>query len=269
MRQPKRITGIEGVARNGVARVKLPVNNRTFALTFFTTIAGVAAAVDTVIGKVTLYVNGLPFWNLPASLILARAARDGRTLAVGELPLDFADPARADKVDEQITALDLFGETSFEAELEILDPVVPGAVGVTGLREFDYGYQADQTGKHIKQVVKLFTTGKNAVAGQNDIDNIPVRDAIQRLTFFGAALPTSFEVDADGKQVVQATVDELDSVYKKHGAVAVAGSTPLRFDYTERIDDFLVVKKDLNVRITMAAPAALTVMVEALAAGFN
>ena len=268
MRKIKRITGIEGVARLGTARVKLPVNHRAFALTFFATIAGVAAAADSVIGKVTVYVNGLPIWNVLASHLLARAARDGRTLATGELPLDFADPARADKVDEQITAFDLFGETSFEVELELLDPAVPGDLGITGIREFDGGW-AEKDGKHIKQVVKLFTVGKNANLGENDVDNIPVRDAIQRLTFFGAALPTAFEVDADGVQVCKATVVELDSVYKKHGHVAIAGSTPLRFDYTERIDDFLIVRKDLNVRITMGAAAALTIMVEAVAAGFN
>lgn len=265
MRQIKRISGIEGVAAGATARVKLPVNRRYFALSFFGTLAGVAAAIDTIVGRVRLYVNGLPMWDVPCTSILAACAREGRTLAVGELPLDFADPSRADKIDEQVTAWDLFGETSFEVELEILSPV--GAIAIQGLCEFDYG-QSMVNGKPLKQIVKRFTIAKNANAGLNDLDNLPIRDAIQRLTFFAASLPTDYQIDADGNRVLEATAAQLNSIYAKHGAVVVAGSTPIRFDYTERIDDFLVVKKDLNVRFSVAAGGLVTVVAEVLAPGF-
>lgn len=266
MRQIKRITGIEGVATGAPARVKLTVNRRYHGLTFFTTLAGVATAVGTIVGRVRLYVGGLPIWDVPAAYLLAAALREGRTLAVGELPLDFSDPSRADKIDEQVTAWDLFGETSFEVELEILPDLV-GAVGLTGVQEFDYG-QSLVNGKPLKQVRKIFTIAKNAAAGLNDVDNIPVRDAIQRLTFVAASLPTEFWVDADGNRVLEATAAQLVSLYAKHGHAAQAGSNTIRFDYTERIDDFLIVKQNLNVRFSVAAAGAVTIMVEALAPGF-
>lgn len=264
MRQIKRITGIEGVA-GGQARVKLPVNCRMFGCSFFVTKAGVPLAITAaVLGRVRAYVGGLPIWDIPATYLLNAATREGRTLATGELPLDFADPCRADKVDEQVTAWDLYGESSCEIEIEVVDL----AIALTGVREFDYG-QTIVNGKPMKQIVKRFTIAKNANAGLNDMDNIPVRDAIQRLTFVGASLPTEFHIDADGKRVLEATAAELLSLYAKHGHVPVAGTNTVRFDYTERIDDFLVVQKDLNVRFSVAVGGLIDVMVEALAPGFN
>jgi hypothetical protein len=268
MRQLRRITGIEGLRSGSTARVKLPVNRRYFGLDFFATVDGVATAVASVVGRVRLYVNGLPMWDLPASYLLAEDARVGQSLAVGHLPFHFADPDRADKIDEQVTAWNLFGETSFEIEFEILAQAEGAVVGLEGLAVFDFGQTLTSDGKALKQCVKKFTVGKNANAGLNDLDNLPIRDAIQRLTFFGATLPTSFTIDADGNRILEATVEQLKTVYGAYGATPVSGSTPVRFDFTERIDDFLVVNKDLNVRFDMPSAAAVTLLVQTLAPAF-
>ena len=268
MRQLKRITGIEGVAPSGRARIKLPVNARYFALNFFTTLNGAAAAADSIIERVRLYVNGLPMWDVPASYLLARVLREGRTLAVGELPLDFADASRADKIDEAVTAWNLFGETSFEAELTFKAQAAGAVVSVDGVREIDYGQTVDAKGNVLKQITKIITLSKNANGGINDVDNIPTRDAIQRITFFGNSLPTEYWVDADQNRVVEGTDAQLARIYAKAGHVAQAGSTTLRFDYTEKIDDFLVVRNDLNVRFNVPAAGALDLMIESLAPSF-
>jgi hypothetical protein len=268
MRTIRRITGIEGLRSGSTARVKLPVNRRYFGLDFYVTLDGVATAVASVIGRVRLYVNGLPMWDLPASMVLAEDGRVGLALATGHLPLQFADPDRADKIDEQVTAWNLFGETSFEIEFEILTQTAGVVVGLEGLAVFDYGQTITADGKALKQVVKKFTVGKNANAGLNDLDNLPIRDAIQRLSFYGATLPTAFTIDADQNRVIEATVAQLNTLYSAYGVSAVAGSVPVRFDYTERIDDFLVVRKDLNVRFDMPSAAAVTVLVQTLAPAF-
>ena len=269
MRQIKRITGIEGVRQGARARFRVDVNQRLFGLTIFAAVDGVAAAVTDVIGRVRVYVNGIPQWDAPAAYILNRSIREGRTPVVGALPLDFATPFRADKVDDTVTAWNLFGMTSCEVELEILAQADPAdVVSIEALREFDLGQTVDSKGNALRQVNKLFTIGKNATAGLNDLDNIPIRDAIQRLTFYSAQLPTRFEVDADGDRKIEADAAQLLELYGKHGHVAVPGSNAVRFDYTERVDDFLAVNKTLNVRFNMPAAAAVDVFVETLAAGF-
>jgi hypothetical protein len=264
MRFIRRITGIEGVYPGAATRNKLPTNRRYHGVTYFLTAAGVRTDVSTLIDKVRIYVNGITMWDVPASALLAEAARSGRTLAVGELPIEFSDPMRADKIDEQITAWDLFGEVSFEVELVLKDVA---DIGITGLMEFDFG-QNKVGDKVLKQVVKKFSLAKNANAGENDLDNIPIRDAIQRLTFFAASVPTDFKVDVDGNTVLESNTADLERIYIKHGFVPVGGSASLRFDYTERIEDFLVARKDMNVRFKVANAGLVTCVVESLAPGF-
>lgn len=271
MRQIKRITGIEGVRQGARSRVKIDVNQRLFGLTFFAAVNGVAAAIASVIGRVRVYVNGIPQWDAPAAYLLNRSIREGRTPEVGALPLDFATPFRADKIDDAVTAWNLYGMASCEVELEILslgEGHEADVVSIDGIREFDFGQSVDAKGNVLRQVNKLFTIGKNATAGLNDLDNIPIRDAIQRLTFYSAQLPTRFEVDSDSDRKIEADAAQLLELYGKHGHVAVAGSNCLRFDYTERIDDFLAASRTLNVRFNMPAAAAVDVFVETLAAGF-
>lgn len=265
MRNIKRITGIEGVRAGGRPRVKLPVNERVFGLYGFTYLDGVLVPVSQVLGRVRLFVNGITMWDAPAQYFVDRAKRESRALIDGELPLEFADPSRADKIDEQVTAWNLFGETSFELEFEILEDLGGKVPDVVFTRVVD-GFYSAVNGVAVKQCTKITTLGKNCVAGDNDVDNLPTRDALQRISFYGVQ-PVELNVDLDSSRIIEGKMDLLERIYAAHGHTALASKT-LRFDFTERIEDYLVVKKSLNLRIRTAAAGAMDMVVESLSPGF-
>lgn len=267
MRKIKRITGVDGIRNGGRPRVKLPVNERYFGIYAFVKLDGVKVPVTDVISRVRLFVNGITMWDAPTGFFLGRTLREGRTLKTGVLPLEFADPARADKIDEQVLAWNLFGQTSFELELEIRSDLGAKVPDIQLLRIVDQFFSAVD-GKPITQCVRITTLGKNCVAGVNDIDNLPTRDPLQRITFFGVQ-PVEFRVDLDGETVIEAPVDSLDDIYSGHGHVRQDGATTLRFDYTERLEDFLKVGRSLNIKATTEAAGAMDMVLEAISGGFN
>lgn len=266
MRIVNRIAGIEGVAAGATVSFKLPVNRRYHALKLFTTVDGAATAASTVIDRVRMFVNGPAVVDATVARLLSRALLNRKTPAVGELPLPFSEPWRADKEDEQITAWDMFGETSFEVQLQMA--AAPGGVpGVTGFAEFDYG-QTLVNGQPVKEIIRLVEVGKNAVLGLNDFDNLPIRWPIQRVLLFGASAINSVEVTQDGNKVYEVTTAQNAAMLDDFGLDASQARFPICFDFTERITDSLRVARDLNVRFDSAAAQAVTALVESRAPGF-
>lgn len=262
-----RVTGIDGVVAAGRPRIKLPVNERYFGLYGFTYLDGVLVPATSVIKRVRLFVNGQTIWDAHTQFFLDRCTREGRTLIDGELPLEFADPARADKIDETVTAWNLFGETSFELEFELLDDLGGKIPKVEFWRITDNFFSKLPDGSIVKQVTKITTLGRNVNEGENDIDNLPTRDPLQRISFYGVQ-PKEISVDLDGTRVIDAPAAILNRVYAGHGHLAKADAFSLRFDYTEQIADYLTVKSNLNVKAKTAAAGAMLMVIESLAPGF-
>ncbi|MGH8019905.1 MAG: major capsid protein P2 [Opitutaceae bacterium] len=265
MRIVNRISGIEGIVAGGSPTFKLPGNRRYHGLKLFTTASGVAAAVTAVIDRIALVVGGVTIRDVSTTRLLALSTLNGYTPATGELPIVFSEPARADKIDEQVTAWDMIGEGAFEVRLQI----AAGATlpGVTGIAMFDYG-QTLLNGKPVKNVIRITELTKNAVSGLNDFDNLPMCDPIQRIVLFAAGAINSVEVTADRNKVYEVTSAENARVLADYGLVGSAAAFPICFDFTEQITDALVIARDLNVRFDSAAAQAVTAVVEARAPAF-
>jgi hypothetical protein len=229
MRIVNRISGIEGVIASGSPRFKLPVNRRYHAIKLFCTLAGVAAAAATVVSRVRLYVNGVTVRDVPTSYLLSLAALNDITLAVGEILIAFSEPWRADKIDEVITAWDMFGENSFEVELIMTAGVAPG---VTGIQIFDQG---------------------QTLLGGKVAKNITIRDPIQRIHLIAAGAINSMEVAADRNTVFEASAAQNTSILNDMEIVAQAGMFSICFDFPQRIDDALTAQRELNLRFDSAA----------------
>lgn len=258
MRYLHRISGIDGVQPSASPRIKMPVNRRYHGIKFFTTQAGAPVAVTTILDRVRLYVNGATMRDVSAARLLRIAQLNGLTLALGELALMFSESWRADKVDEQMLAWDLFGETSFEIELVFTAALNPG---VTGLASFDYG-QTLVNGAVAKNIIRQVEVSKNANAGLNDFDNLPVRDPIHRVLLDCAQTINSVEVTADRNKVQETTKAQNARTLADFGLDATAFEYPVCFDFTERIEDALRVQKDLNVRFDLAVAAPVIALVE-------
>ena len=127
MRICNRITGISGVTAGGLATVPLEVARRYHTIKFKTFINGVAALASNVIDMVRAKVNGGTIWELTAAQILKLNAAANLADADGEVTLHFSDPSRADIIDEEATAWDLFDERTFKIELVLKTPGGGGA----------------------------------------------------------------------------------------------------------------------------------------------
>lgn len=265
MRIVNRISGIEGIVAGGSPTFKLPGNRRYHGIKLFTTISGGLSLASNVVDRIAIAVGGVTIRDISVTRLLALAALNGYTPATGEIPIPFSEPARADKIDEQITAWDMTGEGALEVRLQIASGAT--SPGVTGIAMFDYG-QTLIGGKVAKNIVRITELTKNAVSGQNDFDNLPIRDPIQRITLFASSAITAVEVTADRNKVYEVTSAENARVLADYGLVGSAAAFPICFDFTEQVTDALVVARDLNVRFTSSAAQAVTAVVEARAPGF-
>lgn len=265
MRTVQRITGIEGVANSGTARIKFQVGRRYHQLLLATTVAGAATLASTVVDRVRLFVNGITIRDLTAAQILLIAASNGMSVTNGILPINFSEPWRADKIDEQLTAWDMFGETTFEMEVTFKNPG-GGAVGLTGYMIFDGGRTLINN-QPSKNIVKQFTVSKNSLLGFNDFDNIPTRDPIQRIMLVSATGTEEVEVQADGSKVHESNIFSNTNLLAQHGLVSTTTNYLVAFDFTERIDDALVART-MNVRYKAAAAELIEALVEARSPGF-
>lgn len=266
MRFLNRITGIEGVVSQGLATFSLPTGPRYHAIKLRTFLDGDPAAAGSVVERVRVKVNEVTIWDVAVSRLLAEATLNGLTLAVGELPLFFSEPWRADKVDEQLTAWDTFGERSFKVELVIAntDDEVPL---ISGTSIFDYGATIVD-GQRRKSIIKKLEYTFNAPTGSFDIDTLNIRYPILRLLMAAGGAINEVEVTADSVRVLEITTPANTQNLANYGLVGTAFAFPVCFDYTEQLTDFLEVSKSLNVRVASGATQAVTILQETIAPGF-
>jgi hypothetical protein len=269
-----RITGIEGVVNGGLGNFSLPTGPRYHALKLFTRVNGVLTLASDVVDRVRLKVNEITQWDVTADRLLRLAALDGTAPAVGELPINFSVPGRADKTDEQMTAWDTFGERSFSVELQLKNLPNPTDVPlITGLKIFDYGMTLapDANGKMVrrKAIMRLSEATANLTSGMADIDQLQKRFPILRLLMDGTASIDFVEVNPDDTRHWEASKFENARILADYGLDPSQFNYPLCFDFTEQLSDFVQVAKTLNVRVTSAAANSVTVLQQYIAPGFN
>lgn len=266
MRFLNRITGIEGVVSQGLATFSLPTGPRYHALKLRTFLNGNANAVGGVVERVRIKVNEVTIWDIATARLLAEAQLNGLTLAVGELPLFFSEPWRADKVDEQLTAWDTFGERSFKVELVMANTGADVPL-ISGVSIFDYGATIVE-GQRRKSIIKKLEYTFNAPNGSFDIDTLNIRYPILRLLMAAGGAINEVEVTADSVRVLEISNAANAQNLANYGLNAAAFAFPVLFDYTEQLTDFLEVSKSLNVRVASGAAQPITIVQETIAPGF-
>jgi hypothetical protein len=267
MKTINRITGIEGVVEGGLGTFSIPIGPRYFYLKLFCFLDGVATAASTVVDRVRVKVNDNAIWDVSAQRLIAEAALDGITVGVGELPINFANPAAADKIDEALTAWDTFGERSVTVELSLKS--AGGVPLVSGIMAFDRGFRANAAGQRIKTVIRKFESTYNLGAGLADVDTLNKRWPIQRLLMDGASNISQVDVIADSRRVWEASDTENTRILADYGLDATAFNYPLCFNFTEQLSDFLEVAQTLNVRVTSAAAQTVTILQTSISNGFD
>lgn len=267
MRRIHRISGIEGVGANALVSVKLPTQRRYHGLKFFVTNNGAAVIASDVIDRATLKVNGKSQRELTAARILQIATLTGVAAATGELPVNFSEPSRADKMDEQMLAWNLYGETSFEVFLKLKAGLVNPTV--TGLAIWDDGQTLDAAGNVVKNIIRQFELTKNAAIGPNDFDNIPRDFPLHRVLLDAAGAVSDIDVRADDNTVQELTSAENARILADYGLVSTAFAFPICFDFTEQVTDGLVARRSLNVRFTSAAAQQVTAVLEQRVSSFG
>lgn len=268
------ISGIEGVAVNSTSTTNLPTNRRYKALKLFATgTDGVnpLVAADIVDG-VQLLVNGVTMLDLTADqlrriYLLNNKIAAGSVLDDSEIPIMFAEPARASVTDENITAFDLFGESSFTMKVKIKSGVTTPAL--SGVALFDY-LRSDLNGKVVKQAIKRNVVGVNAPSGVYDITQIQVKNPVQRILLDGAQNITNVEVKADSVRVYESTSLQNTRFLADYGIDASQFKYPIVFDHNQQLfGGALRVKKDLVIRVTSAGAQTISAIVEERVSAFE
>ncbi len=276
MRINNRITGISGVTAGGLATIPLEVNRRYHTIKLKTFIDGAAADADDVIDMVRIKVNGVSIWEITAKMNLDLNASNNLDDATGELTLHFSDPSRADVVDEQMTAFDLFDERSFKIELVLKTPAASGVPRVEGIAWFDYErtYERDAAGapilsRPVKSIIRRGYITQAVPAGSYDLTTLPIKDPILRLWLNGDQTITKVEVLSDSISIFESEVFENTRMLANYGIDATVFKFPVLFDFTNRLMDFLRVTRALNVKLTSAVGQNLVVLHETLTPDFR
>lgn len=267
MRSKRTITGISGVARNAQANVPLEVNRRYHSVIFATALAGVATIASGVIAKLDVLVNEKSVWQVSAAELLKWNASIGLPDPVGQLTLNFSRPDLADIINEEACAFDTFNERSFRIVVTMADVA---NVELQGEAYYDLIPNRDAAGNPAKIILRLNSFRESFPIGRKDWTTIDKTRPILRIMLDAAtAFPdTGVEVLADDATVFEGSLKINAAMLGKYGIDATQYKAPLAFNFTNRLDDGLVVSKSLNVRITNTAAQDVSALVESFSTSF-
>lgn len=269
MRMINRVVGISGVSSGSNANIPLPVGRRYHTLKLKTTLAGVAAAAGSVIDMIRVKVNESTIWELSAAQLLKFNTAIGLPDTDGILTLHFSRPDLADIINEEATAFDMFGESSFRVEAVIKAVADPG---IEAVAYFDTKPNVNPaTGQAAKMILRLFTYTESFPLGTKDWTTLNKTRPILRtfLDSAGAGVISQVDVIADDITVFESKVLENVSMLKDYGIVGGTHKFPVVFNFTNRLDDGLLVAKSLNFKVTSSAAQDITAVMETLSLGFG
>lgn len=268
MRQKRTVTGISGVARNAQANVPLEVNRRYHTLVFLTALAGVATVGTGVVSKWDVLVNEKSVWQVSTADLLKYNASIGLPDPVGQVSFHFSGPDLADITNEEATAFDMFGERSFR-----IVPTMADVANVELKAEafYDFIPNRNAQGQPAKLIRRLNSFRESFPAGRKDWTTLDKTRPILRILLDAAtAFPDDgVEVIADDQTVFEGSLAVNKAMIGRYGIDGTQHKAPLVFNFTNRIDDALLVTKSLNVRVTNTAPQDVSALMETFSNGFE
>lgn len=266
MRLSTRIVAVSGVARNASATVPLDVGRRYHTIKLITSLASVATVASGVIASVIVKVNESSVWEASAAQLLKFNASIGLPDPTGVLTLHFSRPDLADIINEEATAFDLFGERSARIEVKMADVA---NVELTAVQYYDFKPNVDATGNPAKIILRLNSFTESFPNGTKDWVTLNKTRPITRILLDAASTLSAVEVKADDLTVFEAPSLVNTSMLGDYGIDATQYKFPVVFNFTNRLEDALLVSKSLNVRVTSSAAQDVTALVESLSSGFQ
>lgn len=264
------ISGVPAASTSGDVTMEIPANARYHAIVFEILVNGVAATaaeIRAALTNIQFMVNGTLLRQFSATDAQQVLLLNGESLRDGYLPVYFSEPWRADVMDEEVTSWDLAGQRTFTIQIAATAP----ASGLTlkGYRIYDY--KRNVVGdRPFYEIIKWVKQTFNAATGENDYDQIPKTNPIQRIHCFAAsAAITRARVRSDSVEIFDQTFAQNATTLAAYGLVQQTNSFPIVFDYTQQIRDFLPVVdsngsplRDLNVKLNMASAQNVTFLIE-------
>lgn len=250
------IAGINGVVAGGVATVNLDVGRRYHGLSFYYKGNAAQATIEADILYIYLYVNTVLIREIIPSELFNENAANGRAFNLGEIPIFFSEPWRASVMSEEATAWDMFGQLSFTAKLAIAGAAV--APAVTGVSQYDYLRNVDQSGAPALNIVKWVRNSFNLSLGQQILTQFEKGKLYQRQTFTTTAGNelSAFLVTLNGQVQRNVTRTEIANVVDAYQITQQAATSLLYWDYSQQITDALEVGPTAAWQIQVTSPAA-------------
>lgn len=267
MRLKRTITGISGVARNAQANIPLEVDRRYHSIVLLTSLAGVATIASGVVASLECQVNSKPVWSVSVADLLKWNASIGLPDPNGQVTLNFSRPDLADIINEEAVAWDMFGEKSFRIVPKMADVA---NVELNAEAYYDLTPNRDEQGNPRKLVLWLNSYRESFPAGRKDWVTLERSRPITRLLLDAAtAFPDNgVEVIADELPVFEGSLAVNANMLGKYGINAAQHRAPICFNFTNRLDDGLLVTKSLNVRLTNSVAQDVSAFMESLSTSF-
>lgn len=191
--------------------------------TFTITSAGTPSPISVakMLVGVKQLVNGVNMRDIAPNFITMISQANGLQPELGELQLDYSSPWFNVNQQNEATSWDLFGQSTFQIQLQIAANVV--SPGIVGISEFDY-FRNVRPGPNGASVPFLNPVAQHSftwpiVAGRNDINQLPFSYPIERLWLLGS-IPgsiTQVEVYADGNKIAEMTEQQMRQIYEQNG----------------------------------------------------
>lgn len=268
MRLKRTITGISGVARNAQANIPLDVNRRYHSIVLLTSLAGVATIASGVVSSLEVFVNEKAVWSVSVADLLKHNAAIGLPDPAGQVTLNFSRPDLADIINEEATAFDMFNERSFRIVPKMADVA---NVELKAEAYYDFTPNLASDGKTpAKFILWLNSYRETFPGGKKDWVTLDKTRPILRIYLdAAAAFPDSgVEVMADDLTVFEGSLLVNKNMLGKYGIDATQHRAPICFNFTNRLDDGLLVSKSLNVKITNDAAQDVTALMETFTTQF-
>lgn len=193
---------------------------------------------------------------------------------LGQLPIYMTEPWRKIVRHDAASSWDLFGQSTYQ----ILAGISSGVSnpGLTGLYEFDYmrnqtyvpNGKGGMVASYFLKPVKQHSFSFNVPSGKYDITTLPIDFPIQRMYFYGPAVPYQIELYADGNKILEGSAEQVMQMYRDYGFNTDVYDLAYVSDPDQRFDRALKIQNNMDVRIWSTNAAQLTVVVESTPPAF-
>lgn len=262
------ITGMNGIANSATGTVQLPSGYRYHDLRLFCTVAGTAAAPNTVIEWVRITVNGVLMLEATPDQLTNLAKMYKITPSTGECPIYFTEPWRPVQV-ATMNSWVVGPNDTCVLQVKFLNPG-GGAVGLTIGANFDEGQNIGRDGKPFLRIIKRLNLSEVMPSGAKDITDIDTTYPILRILLTPSTgtigVATNNTVWADNRKVLEATKAQNQDLLNAYNITASFFEFPILFDYPN--NGSALITRNLVVNQVSSASNTTTVHVMSLVPGW-